>query len=267
MVIEKDTILYFSGTGNSLQVAKDISAKIGGVQLCKLASLTDENKVKVKSKILGIVFPVYYARLPLVVESVLNKLEIDKDTYVFAIATFAGSPAEVLNKLSNTLQSNGKTLNSGFLIRMPGNNIYYFGAMSLKRQNKDFKREKDKVKEISYIIKLRKNCKYELSKLLIDIPIDRIFIKSTNKIMENFHIRDKKFWVNENCNGCGVCKSICPVNNIEIVENKPKWKHNCEQCTSCIQYCPNEAIQWGIRTVKRKRYKNPNVNINELMVR
>ena len=31
MVIEKDIILYFSGTGNSLQVAKDISSKLGSV--------------------------------------------------------------------------------------------------------------------------------------------------------------------------------------------------------------------------------------------
>ena len=36
MVIENDTILYFSETGNSLQVAKDISNELEKVELCGL---------------------------------------------------------------------------------------------------------------------------------------------------------------------------------------------------------------------------------------
>ena len=46
MVIENDTILYFSGTGNSLQVAKDISNELGKVELCGLTSLVDEEELK-----------------------------------------------------------------------------------------------------------------------------------------------------------------------------------------------------------------------------
>jgi ferredoxin len=264
MVIKNDTILYFSGTGNSLQVAKDISNELEKVELYKLTSLANEEEIKIESRILGIVFPVYYARLPLIVEELVRKLELSKDTYVFAVATYGGAVADVLIKLNNILQNGGRILNSGFLIHMPANNIFAYNPSVGKRKNKIFKREKRNVKEISDIIKERKDYKCELSKLMIDIVIDRILIKVTDKIMENFRIRDEKFWINAKCNSCRLCERICPVNNIEFNSNKPVWKHKCEQCTACIQYCPKEAIQWGNKTIKRNRYRNPNVNIIEL---
>lgn len=265
MIIEKNTILYFSGTGNSLQVAKDISNELGEVELQKVASLVKEKEIIIKSRVLGIVFPVYYARLPLVVDNIVKKLNISQYTYVFAVATYGGAAAGVLNKLSDILRHNDVILNSGFLLRMPANYVVSYNPSDLKRQNKDFEREKKKVKEISNIIKERRNCKAETSKLIIDTIIDRILIKTTDKIMDNLYIKDKDFWVNDQCNGCRLCEKICPVKNIEFILDKPTWNHTCEQCTACIQYCPKEAIQYKQKTLKRRRYRNPNIKVNELM--
>nr|WP_278184419.1 EFR1 family ferrodoxin [Clostridium cellulovorans] len=189
----------------------------------------------------------------------------NEDTYVFAIATHGGASAEVLIKLRKILQSKDRVLNSGFLINMPGNNIFAYGASSIEKQNKIFEREKNKVGKIAAIIRERKNYKCEFSKLVIDILIDRVFIKATDKIVKNLHLSDKDFWINDNCNGCKLCEKICPVKNIRSNTDKPVWKHNCEQCTACIQYCPRQAIQWGKKTSKRKSYRNPNSNINELL--
>jgi len=76
---------------------------------------------------------------------------------------------------------------------------------------------------------------------------------------------DKNYWVDEKCNGCKICEQICPVDNIKMEAGKPKWLGHCEQCMSCIQYCPQESIQYGKNTPKRKRYKNPRINISEMM--
>jgi ferredoxin len=265
MVIDKDTILYFSGTGNSLQVAKDINRELDHSSLCNIASIISEEKIKIEGEIFGIVFPVIYARLPLMLERLLEKLEINKDTYIFAIATHGGAPAEVLVKLRKKLQSKGIELNSGFLIRMPANDIFAYGADSVKKQNMNFEREKEKVKQIGSIINERKTQECEMSTLRIDTLIDRTFIKITNNIVAKLHLRDKEFWVNDNCNGCKLCERICLANNIQFNDDKPSWKHNCEQCTACIQYCPKEAIQWGKKTARRKRYRNPNINVTELI--
>ncbi|AGK96847.1 EFR1 family ferrodoxin [Clostridium pasteurianum] len=265
MIIEKDTILYFSGTGNSLQVAKDIGNELGEIHLCRISSLIDEKEIQVNSAILGIVFPVYYARLPVIVEKIIKKLKVNERTYIFAAATYGGAAAGVLIKLEHILQNCGGILNAGFLIHMPANNIFTYNPSSAKKDDKVFQREKIKIKKISDIIRQGKDYKCEVSKLIIDRIIDRIFIKITDRIMDSLHVKDKKFWVKDNCSGCKICERICPVNNIEFNVNKPLWRHNCEQCTACIQYCPSEAIQWGKKTENRRRYRNPNVDINELI--
>lgn len=46
MIIEEDTILYFSGTGNSLQVANDIARELGNFNLCEITSLVAKEKNK-----------------------------------------------------------------------------------------------------------------------------------------------------------------------------------------------------------------------------
>ncbi|NRZ59364.1 flavodoxin [Clostridium beijerinckii] len=56
MIIEEDTILYFSGTGNSLQVANDIARELGNFNLCEITSLVAKEKIKIEGKTLGIVF-------------------------------------------------------------------------------------------------------------------------------------------------------------------------------------------------------------------
>ncbi|MCX8130872.1 MAG: EFR1 family ferrodoxin [Clostridia bacterium] len=263
MVIENNTILYFSGTGNSLQVAKDIGNSIGGFDLLKITVLENEEKIVVKTGVLGIVFPVYYARLPLVVEKTIKKLELSKGVYVFAVATYGGAPATVLKKLERILGINGISLNAGFLVHMPKNHVFEYNTKPVKAENWIFKREKEKIKKISDMVREKRNSKCEISRLIIDTIVDKAFTAITDKIMDTINIRDTKFWVNENCNGCRLCEKICSVKNIEF-KTEPIWRHNCERCTACIQFCPKEAIQWGNKTVNRKRYRNPNVDIKEL---
>ncbi len=260
MVLERSTLLYFSGTGNSLQVAKDICDNAGGLDRMNLAVLRNEDTIQVKSEILGIVFPVYYARLPLVVESVVNKLVISKNTYVFAVATYGGAPATVLRKLENMLRKNGKILNAGFLVHMPKNHVLEYSTKPVKIGDRIFVKERERVVRICELIRRKQNYKCEVSRLIFDTIIDNIFISMTDKIMANLNTTDSGYWVNENCNNCKLCEKVCPVNNIEF-STKPEWKHNCERCMACIQLCPKEAIQWGTKTVNRKRYKNPNVDI------
>jgi len=54
---------------------------------------------------------------------------------------------------------------------------------------------------------------------------------------------DKDFRIDKECNSCGICKKVCPMDNIEITDNGPQWMHNCDQCFACLQWCPKQAIQ------------------------
>jgi ferredoxin len=94
-------------------------------------------------------------------------------------------------------------------------------------------------------------------------------LTKTFKFVNNNFIKkvsgmDKDFTVDNNCIGCGICKEVCPVKNIEMVNNKPQYKHHCEQCVACIQYCPQKAINYKNVTQSRRRYTNPEINYKEL---
>jgi MinD superfamily P-loop ATPase len=54
---------------------------------------------------------------------------------------------------------------------------------------------------------------------------------------------DKSFWIDEKCNACGICATVCPCRNIRLDgAGRPTWSHQCEQCLACIQWCPRKAI-------------------------
>ena len=76
--------------------------------------------------------------------------------------------------------------------------------------------------------------------------------------------RIKKFAANDSCIGCGTCEKICPRNNIQLVEGKPRFGPNCIGCLSCVQFCPKQAINIGKITEKRERFPNPNIKPGEL---
>jgi ferredoxin len=95
----------------------------------------------------------------------------------------------------------------------------------------------------------------------------KMFNKIYNKYIDKLKGMDEDYIVNDNCTGCGICKDICPVENIEIINRIPKFKHNCEQCVACIQYCPQKAINYKNLTQDRRRYTNPEISYKELMER
>ena len=49
----------------------------------------------------------------------------------------------------------------------------------------------------------------------------------------------------EKCDGCGSCVDVCPVEVLEIVEEKSKVKNpdECLACGACEVQCPNTSIE------------------------
>lgn len=47
---------------------------------------------------------------------------------------------------------------------------------------------------------------------------------------------------NDKCTGCGVCVDACPVNAIEIKDQKAIISDACIDCGACLSQCPVEAL-------------------------
>ncbi len=252
------TIYYFSSTGNSLKAAKDLSEQLESstiVQISKknLTSIKDTQSDKI-----GFIFPVYFYGIPVIVKNFIEKLHINKDTYVFAVATYgrmAGISHKQIEKLLNKKDVN---LSASFGIQMPGSYQVMYPPFSEEQQNKLFKNERGQINEIASFIKSKKIVKQKSNFLMDTIGgLLSATFRPQNK--------DKNFWTDEKCNGCGTCLKICPANNIVIAKGKPKWQHQCENCLACMQWCPQNSIQYKKSTVKRGRYHHPDIKSNELI--
>lgn len=235
-------IYYFSGTGNSEWVAKEIASAIGTEAINIIGY--DEAVHKEKEDVVGFVCPTY-AWLP--AESMLEfmkKHKPDDKAYSFLVSTCvseAGSACKQIKKKYG--------LNSCYSINMPNNYILSSNVDSDDVIIETVKKAKVQIKNICQDIIERKDAfrvtegSYAVVKTKIIGPLFNKFARTTDK-----------FYAEDTCIGCGICAKGCPKHTIELKNNKPVWGKECLQCLACIHRCPQHAIQYGDKTKDRGRY-------------
>jgi Pyruvate/2-oxoacid:ferredoxin oxidoreductase delta subunit/flavodoxin len=278
-------IYYFSGTGNSLAVARDIAEKTDG-KLISIPSVMSRDRIKTDAQVIGVVFPLHgIFRIPSIVERFVGKMDDVSSKYIFAVATNGSMTGGVVKSFRKVVESCGGKLSAGFAVRMPMNNItipfMYNGKVGDKEQRL-FADCRDKVNFICEYVNARKEGKFEATnKLLISLfyTLDKIFarwrIESKYNKLTNSHLTADELWPmmdtsfcsDEKCDGCQICRRICPVDNIKMVDNKPSWLHHCERCMACLQWCPKEAIEFDKDSIGRRRYHHPDVKLSDILQR
>lgn len=278
MAVVSTEIYYFSGTGNSLVVARDIAEKTNG-KLISIPSVMKEESVKPEADVLGIVFPVYYATndcgIPLIVGRFVKKLENLGSKYIFAVCTCGYMPGTTIENLRGAIESRGGKLAAGFTVRMSSKNL------AERKQQKMLVKRKKKLEAICEYVNARREGKFETRGLLrkillaplraLEKPIfmyryKKLSNTSKNSFSELIPLADRSFRTNENCNGCGICARVCPVNNIKMVDGKPVWQHHCETCYGCYGWCPKNAICGDI-VAYNDWYHHPEAKLSDMLGR
>lgn len=281
--MNKTEIYYFSGTGNSLVVARDIAEKMKG-NLIPIPSVVDKESITTDADIIGIVFPVYYlgtVNIPLVVQRFVGKLDEISTKYIFAVCTYGGGSGSTLTILDKMIRESGGRLSSGFGVQMPQN------AFRKPFENKTKLYNNWKEKKLCFIyehVKAKNEGRFDTDGLFIGLVVTIIemmmkldflkpfFLKSMKKtaLLEDSNFTfdeiipfmDRSYSTDENCTGCSTCSKVCQVRNIEMVNGKPVWQHHCENCLACIKWCPQKAIHgYGELPLG---YHHPDVNVSDM---
>ena len=258
----KTILYYFSGTGNTLMLANLLAKQLGDTEIINIVSCNNSTTIP-EADAVGILFPVYAFGLPKIMHKfVENNLQIADNTYVFSLTNYAsaGGPSASL-QLKKILAAKGNKLNAGFGVPMPSNYIPFGGAESQEKQNRRFLASAETIKSIAETIKERPE-KYMYKKICIFCALTPLFYKT---FMKKCQKDVKKFYVNDDCENCGICSKVCPTQNITIVEERPTWGENCEQCMACLQWCPVSAIQRKGVPQSRLHYHNPGIDVHDLI--
>lgn len=243
-------VLYFTGTGNSKYIAKQIAESTSD----KLVSINEKIKIQDTSNILVngklvFVLPTYAWRIPRIVEFWIRKVKfIDaKETYfIMHCGTEIGNAKKYNKKLCDDMGFNYFGTTS---IVMPENYIAMFKVP-------------DKNEARAIILKAQSHIETTIQHIKksekLPIPKGSFYDCFTsgfvNKIFYPIFVKANAFYATEQCVSCMLCEELCPLNNIKIINGKPHWKQNCTHCMACISYCPTEAIEYGKKSYGKPRY-------------
>ena len=113
------TLYYFSGTGNSLEIANALATRIKNCDLKPIASIINNDYIVDKSEKIGFVSPLYAFGLPELMTKFIEKIDLPNAKYIFGIITRGADSWGGLEQLEILLRKKSKHLTAGFYIDMP----------------------------------------------------------------------------------------------------------------------------------------------------
>ncbi len=250
--------VYFSGTGNTKYcVEKFLAEYYHSKNIGSIEDPYTAEKIK-KNHEMVIGYPVQYSAVPKILRDyIMANPDIWKGKKVFIIATmglFSGDGAGILARLLN---SYGAVITGGLHLKMPDS---IGDVRALKRspeKNKELvMKAEEKIQRAVYFIKSGKPPQEGLGIgcHLAGLFGQRLYFGwKTKRYTNKLKIDPQK------CIGCGLCKSLCPMENISIKKKLAVSGDQCTMCYRCISRCPKQAI-----TLLGKRVIDQN-DIHKLM--
>lgn len=265
---KKRVVLYFTGTGNCLYVARQLAGKEG--EILSIPQLMRKKQFEIEADEIGLVYPIYGHMPPYMVREFIKKAQL-KAEYKFAVLTYGMrkcNAVEIWDGIS----------------RKAGNAFDYIGTIVMVDNwlpNFDMNDQ----------MKIDKHIPENLAKITSDLSNRRRWHEPVTQEEREQHEgfmslsgldpevgflmkADRSFRVTDNCIHCGICTYVCPRGNYELTGQGVKMQGDCEFCFACIQNCPQRAIQFkknedgtwpdGSEKNPNARYRNENVSLMEL---
>ncbi len=247
-------IYYFSGTGNSLFVARELQKRLPDARLLPIAAFFSEPRVQATGDIVGIVFPVHDFTLPIVVRQFIEKTDFGSSSYLFAVATREGTVFDGFEKADGLLAKQGKKLNAHFVFNMPDNDARKPGyTLPTAAQFEVMHRAVlQKLESVQAIVSNKQDSREEDRGVTNPAKYKPTLDKCERKGGVQY------FYVDKSCVGCGLCRRVCLSGKIRMAGREPEWdkKVLCSMCFACVNYCPRKAVQ--VKSAGGEKSDSPN---------
>jgi ferredoxin len=245
-------LCYFSGTGNTALASRAVASALqaSGAEV-RLRPIEDTDPTSLTNfGTLGIACPAAaFTTYPLVWRFVKN-LPKGSGRGVFLIVTMGGMTMGLVGPLRRLLSRKGYKPLGAVRLVMPGNFL-------LKSRNESAElarvaRAMDRAGRFGKTL-------LEGSASWVRIPGWPDLVAAVIGNDRPFGSMRKKLFLaadGTKCTRCGLCVSRCPVSNIHMAADGPRFADRCELCMRCQSICPVNAILMGGKSYAQYRVKD-----------
>jgi flavodoxin len=137
----ENIVFCFSGTGNSLKVAKTISKEL---ENCAIVSMAKPFSFTKQYDSIGFVYPVYFWGLPKIVIECIKHINLgnNRNTYFYSVATYGGLAGNAVYQIYELLFTlHGVRLNYGQKLQMFAN---YVAGYDMSKKGEEIAKKSNK---------------------------------------------------------------------------------------------------------------------------
>lgn len=252
---KKRVVLYFTGTGNCLYVARQLAGEDG--EILSIPQLMKQKKYDIEADEIGIVYPIYGHMPPNMVREFIKKAQLTAD-YKFAVLTYGNRKCNAVEIWDDVSRNAGVVFDYICTLIMVDNWLPNF--------------------DMNEQIKIDKHIPENLARITRDLAARKVWHEAVTEeervqhqgFMDytqldpevGFLMRsEKSFAITDACIACGACVDVCPRGNYNFSDQGVSMSGDCDFCFACIQNCPQKAIQFAKDTdnlLLQKGEKNPN---------
>ena len=264
----KRIIFYFTGTGNSLYIARQLAEE--NTELLSIPQMVKQGKYEFEADEIGIVYPIYGHMPPNMVRRFIQKANLKAD-YLFAVLTYGNRKCNAVEIWDEVSRQAGKRFDYIGTIIMVDNWLPNF---DMNEQMKIDKHIPENLQKITAAINGGRHWHEPVTEE--ERQQHQGFMQRSGLDPEvGFLIKsEKSFTVTDACIDCGICTYVCPRGNYELTSRGVKMSGDCEFCFACIQNCPQKAIQFrksedgsfpdGTEKNPNARYRNEHISLMDL---
>jgi ferredoxin len=246
-------MFYFSGTGNSKYIAELFSRNMNA-ECYSIEDDADFETLLNAEEVVAFCYPIFASRPPRImrefVSRFINSLK-DKKLVIFCTQMmFSGDGTRAFAALFP--KGHARVIYTEHFF-MP-NNVTNFRILpdfliSDERIKRTIEKAERKMQKVCRDIKNNKIKKRGFNIVSRALGLLQAWVVPVLERKANKSVR-----IAENCTNCGLCVSICPMNNLAHENEKIIHKHNCTICYRCVNKCPEKAITAGFHGKVKKQY-------------